>query len=108
MAAGCCPVAMGVGGIPEVLGHPALGWLIAPGDSDAFAAAMRAALTTTAADRLSMGKKLRAHIQEHFNAQVQFSLLASLLEHEAERRRKRNRRLAETPTSAKEQPCSYR
>jgi glycosyltransferase involved in cell wall biosynthesis len=107
MACGCCPVAMGVGGIPEVVSDPALGWLVPAGDFDAFTAAVRKALTSGAEQRATLGKKARAHVQEHFNAQVQFALLASIIEQEAERRRVRNHQIP-TATSAKEQPCSYR
>jgi len=82
MACGCCPVAMGVGGIPEVITEPALGWLVAPDDAEGFVASLREALGAGAEKRSAIGRKARAHVQANFNADVQFAALASVIEKE--------------------------
>jgi glycosyltransferase involved in cell wall biosynthesis len=114
MACGSCPVAMGVGGIPEVITDPRLGWLIAAGDKVAFTVAVRDAVRATTEQRTAIGKRARAHVQEHFNAQVQFPLLASIIEEAAESRRSqhvrdrtRGRQPLEAQPSPREQSCSF-
>jgi glycosyltransferase involved in cell wall biosynthesis len=82
MASGCCSVAMGVGGIPEVLSEPGLGWLVTPGDGEAFMASVRAALQAGSEKRVQIGSSARAHVQAHFRADVQFAALAAFLEEE--------------------------
>ncbi len=115
MACGSCPVVMGVGGIPEVITDPRLGWLVAADDKAAFTVALRDAVQATAEQRNAIGKSARAHVDEHFNARVQFPLLASIIEEEADIHRARNpsvlgvaRELSDNDKSAREQPCSYR
>jgi glycosyltransferase involved in cell wall biosynthesis len=80
MACGCCAVAMGVGGVPEVLTDPALGELVPPGDVSAFVAAVRAALQAGTEARAIHGQRARAHVQAHFRAGVQFAALAAVVE----------------------------
>lgn len=80
MACGCCPIAAAVGGVPEVLCGPELGWLVRPGDVEALAEAMGRAAGTTATERAAMSRKARAHIEEHFDARRQYALLADVIE----------------------------
>jgi glycosyltransferase involved in cell wall biosynthesis len=76
MACGCCPVATAVGGIPEVLNSPELGWLVASNDGDALTEAMVDAASRTAEQLAVMGSHGREHIRANFSAAVQFNLLA--------------------------------
>ena len=48
-------IATGVGGVPEVLSEPGLGWLTPPGDADAFLAAMNEAASLDPERRREMG-----------------------------------------------------
>ncbi len=80
MACGCCPIATSVGGVPEVLTDSSLGWLVAPNDIPSLLAAMRAASLTPPETRTEMGRRAREHVMTRFNAQVQYSTLADVLE----------------------------
>ena len=80
MACECCPVATAVGGIPEAVSGPELGWLVPPSDVEAFADAMIAAASQTAQQRAEIGQRAREHVLKNFNAAVQFDLLADLIE----------------------------
>jgi glycosyltransferase involved in cell wall biosynthesis len=93
MACGACPVATAVGGIPEVLTGPELGWLVPAGQDEAFNAAMIAAAARTPGERATMGARAREHVVANFNAAVQFDALVEVLE--SLRRAPRGRR--ETP-----------
>jgi glycosyltransferase involved in cell wall biosynthesis len=80
MACGACPVATAVGGIPEVLSTPELGWLVPAGDSKAFAAAMLDAASRTSEHRSNMANCARQHVTTNFNADVQFNVLADVID----------------------------
>ena len=80
MACGCCAIAMGVGGIPEVISSPELGWLVPPGDRDGFMQAMEAALDVDPPHRQAMGERARRHVEEHFQADRQYDKLLDLIE----------------------------
>jgi glycosyltransferase involved in cell wall biosynthesis len=80
MACGCCAVAMGVGGVPEVLAGPEVGWLVPPGDRAGFMDAMDAAVRLDGDARAVMGHAARAHVLEKFDAGRQYAALADLLE----------------------------
>jgi len=82
MASGCCPIAMDVGGISEVITDPSLGWLVQPDDNNGFFDAMKLAAELDSDSLRDMGRKVREHIVKHFNAQRQFSALASVIESE--------------------------
>lgn len=80
MACGCCPIAMGVGGIPEVITNMELGWLIKPDDKEGFFQAMNEAVELES-DRLRrMAEKAREQIVLKFKASTQFSVLADFIE----------------------------
>lgn len=80
MACGCCPVAMGVGGVRDVLTDPALGWLIPPGDRESFLRAMKAALALGPDGRAAMGRTARAHIVRNFRSAEQYGKLVDVIE----------------------------
>jgi glycosyltransferase involved in cell wall biosynthesis len=82
MACGCCPIAMGVGGVPEVLSDPAAGWLIPADDRGRFMDAMDAAVRLDADRRGAMGRAARAYVVERFDAERQYAALADLIERE--------------------------
>jgi glycosyltransferase involved in cell wall biosynthesis len=80
MASACCPIAMGVGGVAEVLTDPATGWLVSPGDAEEFLQAMEAALTATSEERRAMGERACAHVVRYFHAAEQFRRIAEAVE----------------------------
>lgn len=83
MACERVPVAMGVGGVKEVITDPALGWLVPGGDTEAFYRAMCAAIELSPEERLARGRRARDHIVRDYDAQRQFSTLARLIEETA-------------------------
>lgn len=83
MACGCCPIAWGVGGVPEVIPVPNLGWLVAPEDRQGFFTAMTDAVRCSSEQRLQMGSRAREHIVARFNERVQLSALGDLIEEKA-------------------------
>src|ERR1051325_713930 len=80
MASECCPIAMGGGGVADVISEPSVGWAVPPGDREAFLSAMQAVLDLGAAGRAAMGTRARRHIMEHFRADEQYAALADLIE----------------------------
>lgn len=82
MACGCCPIAMGVGGIPEVIIDSTLGWLVQSNDRAGFLAAMTAAAQSDTDTLAQMGRRARGHIVSRFDAENQYSALAHLVEME--------------------------
>jgi glycosyltransferase involved in cell wall biosynthesis len=80
MACGCLPVAMGVGGVPEVLTDPGLGWLVGPGDRAGFYAAMKEAVKLPEDARREMVRRGRQLVVTRFNAAEQFRSLAEVIE----------------------------
>jgi len=80
MACGCCPVAMGVGGIKDVVTDGALGWAVPPGDREAFLRCMQAALDVGPEGRAAIGARARAHVLARFRAKDQYGKLADVIE----------------------------
>jgi glycosyltransferase involved in cell wall biosynthesis len=80
MACGCCPIATSVGGIPEAISSPELGWLVPVDDSGAFADAMVDAALLHPAKRVAIGQKARAQVKSAFNGFTQFNLLVDHIE----------------------------
>jgi len=68
MAAGCLPIISDVGGMPEVVKTPELGWVILPEDPDALCSAMSEALQLSEA--AIAGKRIRVvdHVKENFDS----------------------------------------
>jgi glycosyltransferase involved in cell wall biosynthesis len=82
MACGCCPIAMGVGGVPDVITSPELGWLVNPEDRAGFYRAMQAAARSNASELSAMGRRARAHIVSHFDERAQYLKFAEQIEEE--------------------------
>ncbi len=102
MACGCCPIAMGVGGVPEVITDPSLGSLVPPGDRESFFAAMRSAAHRSAGELSNMAQKARDHVMAHFNGRVQFRKLAELIEMECDGKGERSKgHAARSPAKGK-------
>jgi glycosyltransferase involved in cell wall biosynthesis len=80
MACGCCPIAMGVGGVPEVIPNPGLGWLVAPEDREGFFTAMTTAARCGPEERRQMGRRAREYVASKFNEKFQLGTLADLIE----------------------------
>ena len=74
------PVATAVGGVPEALSEPGVGWLTPPGDSEAFLAALDEATGLDAGRRREIGRAARRHVVARFNAAVQYQALARVIE----------------------------
>lgn len=64
------PLAAAHGATVETVLPNETGWLVAPGDADAWAAAMAAAIALPEADRFRMGVRGRAHVRELFSLDV--------------------------------------
>lgn len=80
MACECCSIAMGVGGIPEILTNEELGWLIPSGDEETFLEAMNQCVTSEPGMFTAMGLRARAHVVAHFDAENQLCRLARYIE----------------------------
>lgn len=80
MGCECCPVAASVGGVPEVLDDPSLGWLVPAEDDERFFGAMQAAAGLAASDLAAMGVRARARVVERFDARTQFAAIADVIE----------------------------
>ncbi|HWP59912.1 MAG TPA: glycosyltransferase family 4 protein [Candidatus Acidoferrales bacterium] len=85
MASGCCPIAMGVGGVPEVLTRPDVGWLVDPGDREGFYRAMESAARADPEGLRGMGERARGHVLSRFTARALFAKHADLIEGEFRR-----------------------
>jgi glycosyltransferase involved in cell wall biosynthesis len=80
MASGCCPIAMGVGGVPEVIVNPSIGWLIAPSAEEDFFQAMAAASRLDRQAAADMGRRARGYVLAHFDERVQLAALADIID----------------------------
>ncbi len=80
MATECCPIAMGVGGITEVVSLPSVGWLVPAGDREAYYRAMVAAAHASTEQRQRIGRLARQRIVERFNAEQQYGKMVELIE----------------------------
>jgi len=80
MACGCYPVAMGTGGITEVVADPSVGWLAPAGDRESFLLGMQTALDLGADGRAAVGARARQFVLASFQADAQYGKLADLVE----------------------------
>ena len=69
MAAAKPVVATNVGGNSEVILNNKSGYIVPPGDSEALAAAMMKMMALPEAERWTMGKAGRAHIEANYSLQ---------------------------------------
>ena len=87
MACGCPPIAMGVGGIPEVITDPNTGWLVPEKDRERFFAAMINAAQSTPKRLAEMGRRARERVMANFDVKLVFARLADLIEFGADGQR---------------------
>lgn len=80
MASGAIPIAMGVGGIPEVLSDARVGRLVRTDDFADLEENMAWAATMSTAERADMARLARRHVAEHFDAGKQLDTMASHIE----------------------------
>jgi glycosyltransferase involved in cell wall biosynthesis len=80
MASGCCPIAMAVGGVPEVVSENSSGWLIPNGDYGAFVRAMDAAANLERARRAAIAAKGRELVSKRFNSESQIKKIVDIIE----------------------------
>ena len=79
MLCGCLPVACRVGGIPEILSSPALGWLVPPEDPGAIGRALAAVAALNVQERESMRLRVRDYVARQFNESDQFDKIIDLI-----------------------------
>jgi len=77
MAAGCPVVSTHVGGIPELVENQSTGLLVAPGDSEELAKAIRWMLENPEYAQ-TMARQARVHVREHFHLEKNVDALVDL------------------------------
>lgn len=75
MAAGVLPIVTRVGGMPEVVNDPALGWVVEPGDAAGVAQAMVQFLALDASALARRRQQARDRIRTDFNARLSYERL---------------------------------
>jgi len=80
MASGSIPIAMRVGGIPEVLSDASVGRLVRIDDFEDLEEQMVSAANMSPNQRTDMARHARRHVSEHFNAKLQLDALANQIE----------------------------
>jgi len=100
MASECPPIAVAVGGIPEVITGPDMGWLIPERDRDDFFAAMTKAVTTPAEKLTEMGRRARQHVMSNFDSNVLLGRLADVIEFGSKGYKKLSHSVAERAVGA--------
>lgn len=80
MACGCCPIAMNVGGVGEVLENDRQGWLVSAAQRHEFVNAMAAALHLNADVAHEKRRLSRERVVLHFDAAQQLAELAETIE----------------------------
>lgn len=80
MLCGCLPIATRVGGVPEILSSPELGWLVPPEDTEALAVAMAETANLAIEKAEAMRRRNSAHIKTFFDSSVQYSRIVDELE----------------------------
>ncbi|MES3012830.1 MAG: glycosyltransferase family 4 protein [Pseudomonadota bacterium] len=69
MASGCATISTPVGGIVDIVRHGKSGWLVAPGDLDGLASAIKS-LVDDPALRVRMGATGRQLVEQNFDASI--------------------------------------
>ena len=80
MACGCYPIAMAVGGVPEVLSEPGLGSLVPAADPESFLRAMSDTAGLSVDELQAVGRRAREHVVAHFEARTQFAAIVGIVE----------------------------
>jgi glycosyltransferase involved in cell wall biosynthesis len=80
MASECVPIATAVGGIPEIIANPSMGWLVSDRDQEGFLSAMKQAVGCPSEQLVEMGRRARERVISHFDAKGLFDRLADLIE----------------------------
>ncbi len=80
MAAGAIPLIARVGGMPEVVNSPEVGWVVEPGDAGALSQAMAQVLTLDAAAIASRRRHALQRVQEGFDAHASYDAILKAAE----------------------------
>ncbi len=80
MAAGAIPIIFRVGGMPEVVSDPSLGWVVPPQDFKLFAQAMQEVSQLSPQDVSAYRERIQAHITEHFDRSKMFGAFEQLIQ----------------------------
>jgi glycosyltransferase involved in cell wall biosynthesis len=72
-------VAFDSGGPAEVISDPSLGWLVPVGDEQAFLNSMVQAWSLGRDESVALGRRVRTHVERHFDAAVQMNAVADLI-----------------------------
>ncbi len=83
MAGGVVPIVFRVGGMPEVVDDPSLGWVVEPGDITGFAQAMDAFSQLSDEQIESYRQRVTQCVREKFNLENANGRIAALIEQEA-------------------------
>jgi glycosyltransferase involved in cell wall biosynthesis len=67
MAAGCVPIITRVGGMPEVLDKPGLGWTVSPENPEELCGAMQSVVESKRSDLSEISKNAESRIQRTFD-----------------------------------------
>ncbi len=81
MATGAIPIVFRVGGMPEVVSDPSLGWVIEPGDVDGVARAMQEVALLSPEQIGAYRTRVRRCTQERFDLEVANGRIAQIIEH---------------------------
>ncbi|MCA9408989.1 MAG: glycosyltransferase family 4 protein [Candidatus Omnitrophica bacterium] len=79
MSAGCLPVIFRIGGMPEVITHNDLGWIVEPEDIDGFAKAMEQAITLDHNIVNQRKQFILEHIRNNFDSNKSFEQIVETL-----------------------------
>ncbi len=82
MAAGAIPVVFRVGGMPEVVSDPSVGWVVEAGDIPGFARAMGEVAALTREERETFSRRVVDYVRERFDLHATNGRIAELLERE--------------------------
>jgi glycosyltransferase involved in cell wall biosynthesis len=80
MSCGCPPIAAAVGGVPEIVNDPRLGWLIPSGDENALFSAMHIAMNLDRETLQRKGANARERVLRRFNAADRWAELVTVVE----------------------------
>lgn len=79
MASGCIPIVTRVGGMPQVVDDPRIGYVVEP-NADSLCEAMCAVVDMNASEREAMRTAAVARVREDFNANESFNRLIAVID----------------------------